>query len=92
MRRRKHRKKYLCKNTSDKSERIYKELSKLNNKKTNSLGTSLAVQGLRLHFPNTGSTGSIPGQGTKILHGSECGQKKKEKKRNKSVKIGKILA
>ena len=29
------------------------------------LGTSLAVQWLRLHAPNAGSPGSIPGQGTR---------------------------
>ena len=32
------------------------------------MGTSLAVQWLRLCSPNAGDTGSIPGQGTKILH------------------------
>ena len=32
---------------------------------TFSLGTSLVVQGLRLHAPNTGSLGSILGQGTR---------------------------
>ena len=30
------------------------------------VGTSLVVQWLRLHAPNTGGMGSIPGQGTKI--------------------------
>ena len=29
-------------------------------------GTSLVVQWLRLHAPNAGGPGSIPGQGTKI--------------------------
>ena len=29
-------------------------------------GTSLVVQWLRLHAPNAGCLGSIPGQGTKI--------------------------
>ena len=29
---------------------------------------SLVVQWLRLHTPNAGGRGSIPGQGTKILH------------------------
>jgi len=33
------------------------------------IGTSLAVQWLRFHAPNGGSTSSIPGWGTKILHG-----------------------
>ena len=30
-------------------------------------GTSLAVQWLRLHAPNAGGLGSIPGQGTRSL-------------------------
>ena len=30
-----------------------------------SLGTSLVVQWLRLHAPNAGGLGSIPGQGTR---------------------------
>ena len=29
------------------------------------LGTSLVAQGLRLHSPNAGSLGLIPGQGTR---------------------------
>ena len=32
--------------------------------KMNKLGTSLVVQWLRLHTPNVGDPGSIPGQGT----------------------------
>ena len=39
-------------------------------------GTSLAVQWLRLHAPSAGSTGSVPGRGTKIPHAAWCGQKK----------------
>ena len=31
-------------------------------------GTSLAVQWLRIHTPDVGGTGSIPGQGIKIPH------------------------
>ena len=42
-------------------------------------GTSLVVQGLRLCASTAGDTGSIPGQGTKILHYMQCGQKKKDK-------------
>ena len=38
------------------------------------------VQWLRLHTPNTGGMGSIPGQGTKILHAAA----KKLKKQNKT--------
>ena len=32
------------------------------------LGTSLVVQWLRLHAPNGGGLGSIPGRGTRIPH------------------------
>ena len=35
------------------------------------------VQWLRFHTPNTGGLGLIPGQGTKILHVTQCNQKKK---------------
>ena len=31
-------------------------------------GTSLVVQWLRLHAPNAGGPGSIPGRGTKVPH------------------------
>ena len=41
-------------------------------------GTSLVVQWLRLHASNARSTGSIPGQGTKIPHATRCGQKTKK--------------
>ena len=34
-------------------------------------GTTLVVQWLRLHAPNAGDTGSIPGWGTKIPHAAE---------------------
>ena len=46
----------------------------------NSLGTSLAVQWLRLQAPNARDTGLIPGWGTKILHATWFGQKKKKKR------------
>ena len=36
--------------------------------KRNKLGTSLAVQWLRLHTSNTEGVGSMPGQETKILY------------------------
>ena len=39
------------------------------------LGTSLMVPWLRLHTPNAGGTGSIPGRGTKILHAAQHGLK-----------------
>ena len=40
--------------------------------------TSLAVQWLRLCVPNAGDTGSIPDWGTKILYGTQGGQKIKK--------------
>ena len=46
--------------------------------KINDQGASLVVQWLRLHTATAGGTGSIPGQGTKILHVTQ--QKKKKKK------------
>ena len=39
------------------------------------LGTSLMVQRLRLRAPEAGGMGSIPGQGTKIPHATQCSQK-----------------
>ena len=39
------------------------------------LGTSLAVQWLRLYIPNAGGTCSIPGWGTKISHAAWCQKK-----------------
>ena len=41
------------------------------------LRTSLEGQWLRLHAPNVGGAGSIPGQGTKIPQATQQGQKKK---------------
>ena len=38
---------------------------KITPSKTGYLGTSLVAQWLRLHAPNAGAPGSIPGQGTK---------------------------
>ena len=43
--------------------------------KTPDVGTSVVVQWLRLHAANAGDLGSIPGQGTKIPHAAQCGQK-----------------
>ena len=45
------------------------------------LGTPLVVQWLRLHTPNAGGTGLIPGRATKILHATWRGQKKKKEKK-----------
>ena len=38
------------------------------------------VQWLRLRATTAGGKGSIPGQGTKIPHAKQCGQKEKKKK------------
>ena len=43
------------------------------------LGTSLAVQWLRLCASNARDAGSTPGQGTKIPYARWCSQKKKKK-------------
>ena len=40
-------------------------------------GTSLTIQGLRLHGSNVEGVGSIPGHRTKITHTAWCGQNKK---------------
>lgn len=42
------------------------------------LGTSLALQGLRLCAPTPGGAGLIPGQGTKISYALWVTKKKKE--------------
>ena len=44
------------------------------------MGTSLAVQWLRLCASTAGATGLILGRGTKIPHATRCGQKKKRKR------------
>ena len=46
-------------------------------RKLSERGTSLVVQWLRLYASTAGGTGSIPCQGTKILHVACQGQKKK---------------
>ena len=40
------------------------------------------VQWLRYHASTAGGTGSDPGQGTKIPHAMQHGQKKKKEKKN----------
>ena len=55
-------------------------------KKNLTPGISLAVQWLGLHASTAGGTGSIPGQGTKILHASRRSQKKKKGKKENIVK------
>ena len=47
---------------------VFDEEMKIKAFKNYDLGTSLVVQWLRLHIPNAGGPGSIPGQGTKTLH------------------------
>ena len=49
--------------------------SKINLYKTVYSGTFLMVQWLRLRTSTTGRTSLIPGQGTKILHATQYGQK-----------------
>ena len=46
-------------------------------------GTSLMVQWLRLHASKAGDVGSVPGWGTKILHASWHGQKRKGRKKSR---------
>ena len=46
-------------------------------------GNSPAIQWLGLHASTAGDTGSMPGQGTKILHVMQRGQKGKTKKRKR---------
>ena len=47
-----------------------------------SVGTSLVVQWLRLRASNAGGMGLISGWGTKVLHATRRGQKKKEKEKS----------
>ena len=51
------------------------------------LGTSLAVQCLRVCASTARGTGPIPGRGTKILLATWCGQKKKKKRLGKHYRI-----
>ena len=44
-------------------------------------GTPLVVQWLTLHTADAGATGSVPGQGTKIPHAVQRGQKIEKKKK-----------
>ena len=46
-------------------------------------GTSLVVQLLRLQASTAGGTGSIAGQGSKIPHTTEHGQKERKKKKGR---------
>ena len=51
----------------------------------NDLGTSLAVQWLRLHTCTAGGVGSTPGRVTKIPHVVRGSQKKKKKEKNLDI-------
>ena len=46
--------------------------------KEQSTGTSLIVQRFRFCTSTVGGVASIPGGGTKILHATQCSQKKKK--------------
>ena len=51
------------------------------------MGTSLAVQWLRLHASTAGGAGSIPGWGTKIPHAGQSGEgQEAHTKKNQPVK------
>ena len=43
------------------------------------------VQWLRLHAPNEGDAGSIPGWGTKIPRATQCSQNQTKTKTNKQI-------
>ena len=45
-------------------------------------GNCLTAQQFRVCAPSAGSVGSIPGWGTKISHGTCCGQKKEQQQQN----------
>ena len=49
-------------------------------------GTSLAVRWLRHRSSTAGGTGSIPGQGTKIPHAAQHGQKIEKRKKKRKFK------
>ena len=53
------------------------------------IGTTLAVQWLRLHAPTAGGMGSIPGWGTKVPHAIQLGHSKKKDKNKIFVNIDK---
>ena len=58
---------------------VYKIVqSSLSCQEIHPVGTSLAVQWLKLHASTAGDVGLIPSWGTKIPHAMRHGQKKKE--------------
>ena len=54
------------------SENLWNSLPKQQKEKHKASRTSLVVQWARLRTSNAGEMGSIPGQGTKILHATGC--------------------
>ena len=63
--------------TNSELEKLRKEAVK----EKDSVGPSMAVQGLRLHTSNTEGMGSNPGRGTKISHAIQHSLKKKKIKK-----------
>ena len=51
------------------------------------MGNSLEVQWLRLRPSTAGGTGSIPGQGTKILHTTRHSQKMREREKGREKEM-----
>ena len=62
---------------------MVRKKKRINSKKREEVGNSLAVQWLRLTTFTADGAGSIPGWGTKILQATHCSQKKKKKKRGR---------
>ena len=56
----------------------------------NIAGTSQVVQWLRLHASTAGSTGSIPGWGTKIPHAA-CMAKKNQKTNKQNIGLKNVV-
>ena len=54
------------------------KLGMINKQKKKECWTSLVVQWLRLYAPTAEGMGSIPGQGTKVLHATWYRQKKQK--------------
>ena len=53
------------------------------------MGISLVIWVLKLHVPNAGGMGLIPGQATKIPHAAQCLKNKQQPKKKKTI-LGKI--
>ena len=75
---------FRCRGRLSLSSSLSLALSRSLDAPTESLGTSLAVQWLRLCAPSAGGMGSIPGRETEISHAVQRGQKpKKSSKSNR---------